>query len=78
MFFFPDSREDWEVTFKKFNLFNACVLFVIAICYNQGYMTLRWNYFDKELAQGGFEGGPRGFPIYKLMKPAALVKDTIR
>jgi hypothetical protein len=50
LFFFPDSREDWEVTFKKFNLFNACVLFVIAICYNQGYMTLRWNYFDKEKA----------------------------
>jgi hypothetical protein len=37
-----------------------------------------WNYFDKDLAQGGFEGGPRGFPIYKLMKPADLVKDTVR
>ena len=37
-----------------------------------------WNYFDKDLASGGFEGGPRGFPIYKLMKPAALVKDTVR
>jgi hypothetical protein len=37
-----------------------------------------WNYFDKDLAQGGFEGGPRGFPIYKLMKPADLVKDSLR
>ena len=37
-----------------------------------------WNYFDKDLAAGGFGGGPSGFPIYKLMKPAVLVKDTVR
>jgi hypothetical protein len=37
-----------------------------------------WNYFDKDLAAGGFGGGPSGFPIYKLMKPADLVKDTLR
>jgi hypothetical protein len=37
-----------------------------------------WNYFDKDLASGGFGGGPAGFPIYKLTKPAALVKQTVR
>jgi len=58
-----------------------------------------WNYFDKDLASGGFggpppavtpaagvpAGGQRGagggstsFPIYKLMKPAVLVKDIVR
>jgi murein tripeptide amidase MpaA len=37
-----------------------------------------WNYFDKDLASGGFGGGPSGFPVYKLMKPAVLVKDTVR
>jgi hypothetical protein len=37
-----------------------------------------WNYFDKDLASGGFGGGPTGFPVYKLMKPAVLVKDTLR
>ena len=37
-----------------------------------------WNYFDKDLASGGFGGGPSGFPIYKLMKPAVLVKATVR
>ena len=37
-----------------------------------------WNYFDKDLASGGFGGGPSGFPVYKLLKPAALVKETIR
>ena len=39
---------------------------------------LVWNYFDKSLASGGFGGGPSGFPIYKLMKPAVLVKETIK
>ena len=39
---------------------------------------LVWNYFDKSLASGGFGGGPSGFPIYKLMKPAILVKETIK
>jgi len=37
-----------------------------------------WNYFDKDLASGGFGGGPAGFPVYKLMKPALLVKETIK
>jgi murein tripeptide amidase MpaA len=43
-----------------------------------------WNYFDKDLAGGGFGGppgfggGPSGFPIYRLLKPAALVKETVR
>lgn len=37
-----------------------------------------WNYFDKSLASGGFGGGPSGFPIYKLMKSAVLVKETIK
>jgi hypothetical protein len=37
-----------------------------------------WNYFDKDLAAGGFGGGPSGFPIYKLPKAAALVKETVR
>jgi hypothetical protein len=39
---------------------------------------LVWNYFDKDLASGGFGGGPSAFPIYKLMKPAAMVKETIK
>ncbi|MDP2915855.1 MAG: M14 family metallopeptidase [Candidatus Aminicenantes bacterium] len=37
-----------------------------------------WNYFDKDLASGGFGGGPAGFPVFKLMKPAALAKETIK
>jgi hypothetical protein len=37
-----------------------------------------WNYFDKDLASGGFGGGPQAFPIYRLLKPAVLVKETIR
>jgi dipeptidyl-peptidase-4 len=36
-----------------------------------------WNYFDRDLA-GQFGGGPAGFPIYKLSKPAILVKETVR
>jgi len=37
-----------------------------------------WNYFDKDLASGGFGGGPAGFPVYKLMKPAFLAKETVK
>jgi hypothetical protein len=37
-----------------------------------------WNYFDKDLASGGFGGGPSAFPVCRLLKPAALVKETIR
>lgn len=36
-----------------------------------------WNYFDRDLV-GQFGGGPTGFPIYKLSKPANLVKETVR
>jgi hypothetical protein len=36
-----------------------------------------WNYFDRDLV-GQFGGGPGAFPIYKLLKPAALIKETVR
>jgi len=36
-----------------------------------------WNYFDKDLA-GQFGGGPGAFPIYRLLKPAFLIKETLR
>ena len=39
---------------------------------------ITWNYFDKDLASGGFGGGPAGFPIYKLLKPAFLEKEAVK
>jgi hypothetical protein len=36
-----------------------------------------WNYFDRDLV-GQFGGGTGAFPIYKLSKPAILVKETVR
>jgi hypothetical protein len=36
-----------------------------------------WNFFDRELV-GQFGRGPASFPIYKLMKPAPLAKQTVR
>jgi len=36
-----------------------------------------WNYFDRDLV-GQFGGGAGTFPIYKLSKPAVLIKETVR
>ena len=38
---------------------------------------LAWNFFDKEIVPQ-WSREPAAYPVYKLMKPAALVKQTVR